>query len=135
MKSKSVVLINQQKILDMVELGIELSEIATMYKITPSAISNRLAQLPEYKVARVQGLESKLDAREKLLESSTDQLEVSRNRELLKLAQWKLERLHSTVYGNQPKIAINLTTKSTEILDTAIIEVLSTQIGSDKSDS
>jgi len=131
----SIVITNKQKIMDMVELGVELSEIATKYKITPSAISNRLAQLPEYKEARVRGLESKLDAREKLLESSTDQLEVSRNRELLKLAQWKLERLHSTVYGNQPKIAINLTTKSTEILDTAIIEVLSTQIDSDKSDS
>ena len=131
----SIVITKKQEILDAVEHGVELSEISKRYKITPSAISNRLAQLPEYKEARVRGLESKLDAREILLENSKDQLEVSRNRELLKLAQWKLERLHSTVYGNQPKIAINLTTKSTEILDTAIIELVGSQIKEIESES
>jgi hypothetical protein len=124
----SIVITNKQKILDQVEHGIELSVISKEMGITPSAICNQLASHEDYKQARVRGLETKLDNRERDLEQATDQLEVSRGRELLKLAQWKLERLHSTVYGNQPKLAINITTKTTEVLDDAIIELVSSQL-------
>lgn len=117
MRKEPIAVTNRTDIIKMVEQGIELSEISRQYGITPSAISNQLAGEMEYKVARVAGLEAKLSRREAELESATDQLEVSRGRELLKLAQWKLERLVSDVYGNQPKIQVNIGVDTTTALE------------------
>ena len=118
MENKSIAVVNKLAILKMVEAGIELAEIASIYNITPSAISNQLAADHEYRVSRCVGLESKLNKREKELEEATDMLSVSRGRELLKLAQWKCERLNSEVYGNQPKLQINIGVDTSAALET-----------------
>jgi hypothetical protein len=111
MPKQSVVADKQRSIIDLVEQGKELTEIIDILKlgVTPAAISNKLANNMEYRQARVRGLEERLSQREREMELTNDNVGVSRARELLKLAQWKLERLASDVYGNnQPKVEISI---------------------------
>jgi len=124
MPRQSVTENNKDKIIELVEQGKELTEIIDILKlgITPAAISNKLADNMEYRQARVRGLEERLNQREREMELTNDNVSVSRARELLKLAQWKLERLASEVYGNQPKIQVGISVGSelsTELVDDA----------------
>lgn len=121
----SRVLDNKEEIIRRVEQGEELRTIAPDFNVTPAAISNKLAKDQDYRVARVAGLEDRLEQRIVELEQATDQLGVSRARELVKLAQWKLERLVSEVYGNQPKIAIQVNTvPTTQLLEDDLKDII-----------
>lgn len=112
----SRVLKNKENIIKRVEAGTHLKDIADDMEITPAAISNQLADDKEYKVARVRGMEQRLDDREKELEQATTAVDMNKADKLLKLQQWKLERLCREVYGNQPALNIQINTIPTSEL-------------------
>jgi len=101
----SIVEKNKDYIIHEVSNGIELYDICEFLKCTVSAISNVMANREDYQIARVQGMEMKLRMREMELEAAQDMVSVTRSDKLLRLAQWKLERLASTIYGQ--KLAVD----------------------------
>jgi hypothetical protein len=100
---------NRDWIIAQVMNGVELYDIAKKLKVVPSAISNLLAKEKDYQDARVQGLEQNLRIREIDLESAPDMVGVTRADKLLKLAQWRLERLVSAIYGQKVAVDSNVT--------------------------
>ena len=106
---KSKVAPHKDSILEAVMNGVELLDISKKLGVTPAAISNELAALPEYQAARTLGLEVKLRLREIELESASDMVGVTKSDKLLKLAQWKLERLVSAIYGQKVAVDSNVT--------------------------
>ena len=71
-----------------------------------SAISNVLANDPDYQVARELGLEAKLAAREAEVEAATDPRHVPRARELLSHARWRAERECPARWGQRSIVAV-----------------------------
>jgi hypothetical protein len=105
---KNNVMPNRDMIIEKISNGVELYDLSKLIGATPSAISNNLASDPEYKEARTIGLECKLRMREIDLENAPDMVSVTRSDKLLKLAQWKLEKLHHTVYGQKLAVDSNV---------------------------
>jgi hypothetical protein len=106
---------NRAEIISQVERGIPLEDIISNLKmdITPQGICNKLASDPEYKSARVAGLEARLQTCINNLEKAETRDDVLKWDKLSKLACWKLEHLVSEVYGSQPKINIAINTVPT----------------------
>ena len=115
---------HKQEILERVAAGEKLRDIGKSYGVTANAITNVLVDDPDYQLARVSGLESRLDQREHELEESNDQVSVSRARELLSHARWRCEREAPHKWGAKqimalvapPSLDSALRTKASDLL-------------------
>ena len=99
----------REYIIQAVSEGAHLSSIAASLGLAGKgqAISNALADDPDYQAARVSGLAERMDLRERELEQS-DPTNVPRARELLSHARWRAEREAPRVWGaKQTEITIN----------------------------
>ena len=116
--------VHRAEILERVAAGEKLRDIGKSYGVTANAITNQLVNDPDYQLARVSGLESRLDQREHELEESNDQVSVSRARELLSHARWRCEREAPHKWGAKqimalvapPSLDSALRTKASDLL-------------------
>jgi len=101
----SVAVLNRDDIIQRIRAGEKLTDIAQHYGYTNhSAIVNRLKNDPEYPIAREIGVEARMEARERELESADDSVTVARARELLGHARWRAEREFPHRWGNKQQI-------------------------------
>ena len=115
---------HKAEILERVAAGEKLRDIGKSYGVTQAALCNVLVNDPDYQLARVSGLESRLDQREHELEQSNDQVSVSRSRELLAHARWRCEREAPHKWGAKqimalvapPSLDSALRTKASDLL-------------------
>ena len=97
----AIAITHRADIIQRVAQGHRLLDIASDYGISIPAISQQLADDPEYQIAMIAGLDSKLEQREAEIESADDLLKLARGRELLSHARWRAERLNSALYGQK----------------------------------
>ena len=88
------------------------SEIAASYGVTRQGLGffllkNAEADWKECQVARAIARKEKA---EDVIENATDPLELARGRELLKSAQWDLERVCRRIYGQEINMNVNIST-------------------------
>ena len=81
--------------------------------ISPQAISKSLKADPEYRQAIETGLEVRLDASERAIEESADQVAVARARARFQSVSWRAEREFPERWGGVreaqlPQIVVNL---------------------------
>jgi hypothetical protein len=81
------------KILDMMAHGKGLTTIAREFGVSPQAIDQFIENHPDLKRHQRVGLQARMETREGELEQASEQVEVSRSRELLAHARWLAERL------------------------------------------
>ena len=114
----SIAIEHKQAILERVEAGEYLGDIAKSYGISASAICNQLSGDPEYIVAQEYGYGSKVRAREVELEDATDAVGVSRARELASLAKWWAANGAPHIYARdkQPAVTVNLGSSYLDLL-------------------
>lgn len=96
----ALAIIHKDAIIQQVSEGKRLADIARTLGLSGKgqAISNALANDPEYQAARINGLAARLDQREDEMESCSAQ-DVPRARELLSHARWRCEREAPKVWG------------------------------------
>ena len=100
--------------------GEHLKSIADDLGISVPAISQQLAKDEDYRAAREQSLEARLDQREDEVEASTDMLNLARARELLSHARWRCEREAPHRWGKDSSVNIQINNLNPEsILDKA----------------
>jgi hypothetical protein len=97
----SLAVINKETILDQIRAGVRLSEIGSALGISASAISQALSSSPDYQDALRSFHDSRIDAAEGLIESSEDQLNLARAREVWKAYSWRAERLDKRYAAKQ----------------------------------
>ena len=76
-------------ILQSLERGELMKNIAANLGITPGAISHALANDPSYQAARESGIGTQLDTWQERLESAEDQFNLARAREVFKAVSWR----------------------------------------------
>lgn len=86
--------------------GEYVSQIAKELGCSPAAISNGLHDDQEYRSAREAGMELRLKRFENELEQSSDQLAVSRTRELLSHQRWRAEREFPHRWGAKAQVEV-----------------------------
>ena len=86
------------------------AEIAESFGVTPQALSLHLLNHAEqdWKDAQVARAMALRDKAEEDLKNAEDQLAVSKAREVLKSAQWQLERLLRRIYGDDKNVQVNV---------------------------
>ena len=105
----------REYIIDCVARGTKLQEVAHSLGLAGKgqAIANALADDPEYRAAREDGLEARMEQRERELEIAESQ-DVPRARELLSHARWRAEREAPKRWGAKQQVT----------MDTAVTVVL-----------
>ena len=116
----SPIIVAKPAILERIANGEPLSKIAHSMGYTSSAaIVMRIGTDQDYKAALKVGADGKLEMREEELEGATDNVSVSRARELLSHARWRAERTDPDRWG-QPKQAVNVQINVGQVLDSAL---------------
>ena len=96
----SVVRERKEEVLDLISQGKPLTEIADYLGLsTPSAITERIAEDPDYRAAMATSAWVKMQKREKELEEADSNVHVTRADRLLGHARWLGERLARSVLG------------------------------------
>lgn len=116
----------REYIIAQVAEGAHLSSVAVSLGLAGKgqAISNALADDPEYQCARVSGLAERMELRERQLEQSDPQ-NVPRARELLSHARWRAEREAPRVWGAKgTEITINTGISAGEALGQSALALL-----------
>jgi len=105
----------REYIINCVAQGDRLADISASLGLAGKgqAIANALADDPEYRAAREDGLEARMDLRERQLETAESQ-DVPRARELLSHARWRAEREAPKRWGAKQQVT----------MDTAVTVVL-----------
>ena len=97
---------NKTSIITHVQRGGLLSQIARELGVTPAAISQQLAKDPEYRAARQNGAQARLDQQYENLESADDALKLARARETFRAAAWFAEREFPEQWGQTNKLQV-----------------------------
>jgi hypothetical protein len=101
---------HKEEVIERVSKGERLVDIARSLGYAGHAgISNYLADDPEYKLARLNGAEARLETRETELEKAQTMPEISRARELLSHARWRAQTEHPEVWA--PKTYVQASIK------------------------
>ena len=119
----ALAIIHKQEIIEQVQKGAFLGDIAQQLGVTPAAISNQLANDPEYMAAREHGIAQRLDEDYRAIRSANDMLGVSRARECFRATSWFAEREFRQRWGRDTAPSstdTNLNTISTLLLTQAI---------------
>ena len=105
-KQLPIAIIHRDSIIERVAAGHRLADIAKDLGLAGKgqAISNQLANDPEYQSARESGLAARLDQRESEMEVA-DREDVPRARELLNHARWRAERECPRRWGAKQEIS------------------------------
>lgn len=122
----ALAIIHKAKIIAGVAQGKRLADIAAELGLAGKgqAISNALADDPDYRAARESGLAERLDIREVEMEGAAP-VDVPRARELLSHARWRAEREAPKRWGAKTEIRADLTLSVTVnriMLEPVIIE-------------
>lgn len=98
----------REYIIDCVARGTKLQEVAHSLGLAGKgqAIANALADDPEYRAAREDGLEARMEQRERELEIAESQ-DVPRARELLSHARWRAEREAPKRWGAKQQVTMD----------------------------
>lgn len=106
-KNQSPAVLNRDAILERIEAGDRLSDIAASYGFkSHSAIVKRLQNDPDYLIAREVGVERRMEDREKDLEVADDSVTVARARDLLSHSRWRAEREFPARWGQHNKLTV-----------------------------
>ena len=110
---------NRDIIIQRISAGERVTDIArSLGYDSHSTIATTLGSDPDYKQAVIHSAWSKLQLREEQLEGATEQVDVTRARELLSHARWMAERLNRDQFAPKPDISISVNTLVA--LDTAL---------------
>lgn len=106
--SKAIAILNKQAILERLQAGEYVKDIAVSLNVTPSAIKNQLSNDPEYQDALEQALDSRMILREQMLETAPDMLSVSRARELLRHAEFRASVECPKRWGKNSDVSVQI---------------------------
>lgn len=131
--SVGAAILHKAMILDQIAAGRRISEIAAdLGYSSHSGISRLLAGDPEYQYARECGAESKLDMREREMESADEPVTLARADKLLSHQRWRCEREFSARWADKRAQAVvnvnqqnNSVAVSADDRDARIAELLS----------
>ena len=115
--SKAVAVTQRSEIIQRLNAGEFISDIARSFSVTPSALIQQLSGDPEYKAAREAGAEVRLTGHYSGIGQANDVLSLARAREGFKAASWFAEREFPERWGSK---AINVTVNTTNV-DQAVI--------------
>ena len=116
----ALAILRKDDILQSLERGELMKNIAASLGITPGAISHALANDPRYQAARESGMATQLDNWQDKLENAEDAFNLARAREAFRAVSWRAEReyggkwsTHSEVThkGSAPSLTIVLSTQ------------------------
>ena len=100
---------NKAEIIQRLSNGERLTDIARHFGYAShSGIATSLAGDPDYAQAVKHSAWAKLEAREQELEQSTEQVDITRSRELLNHARWWAERVNREQFAPKPDVAIQI---------------------------
>lgn len=100
----AVAIQHREQIIEQVRQGRHLQLIADDYSVTPGAISQYLSQDPEYKAARENGAEIRLEHQYQKIDTADDALNLARAREGFRAAAWFAEREFPHRWGAKQQI-------------------------------
>lgn len=103
--SQSVPAQQRNYIIDQIASGRLMRDVAKELAVTPAAISQYLAQDPEYQAAKECGIEQQLERWQAEMEAAQDPLNLARGRELFRAVAWRGEREHSHRWGAKQEIS------------------------------
>ena len=105
----ALAIIHKREIIERLSAGELVKDIAKAFGISRTAISNQLANDPEYEAARIESLAARLETREDELETCDLTMpSVSRAKELLSQARWRCETEGRQIWGKQPQIVVQV---------------------------
>ena len=102
--SNAIAIQHREHILARIEAGAILKTIGAEFSITPAAISNQLANDPEYRKARENGALARLEGQFDAIISSNEPSDVTRAREGFRAAAWFAEREFPERWGQKVEI-------------------------------
>ena len=109
-RSKAVAVTQRSEIIQRLNAGEFISDIARSFSVTPSALIQQLSGDPEYKAAREAGAEVRLTGHYSGIGLANDVLSLARAREGFKAASWFAEREFPERWGQKgASITINTT--------------------------
>lgn len=101
----------REEIIQQVAQGRLLKQVAADLGITHAAISQQLAQDPEYRAAREIGAEARLENEYENIQAASDSLTLARARETFRAASWFAEREFPARWGAKqeaPQVAVQV---------------------------
>lgn len=104
----AVAIQNRDLIIKRVQDGVMLKAIAAELSVTPGALSQHLANDPEYRAAREIGAEIRLEEQSVAIQEATSKIKLARAREGFRAAAWFAEREFPHRWGQQ-KTVLNVT--------------------------
>ena len=110
-----------QAVLDGLEAGSKVSEIAQQHKVTDFAIYKALVRnVPDewQAIQAAQSLVERQKAKEEI-ERASDGVQVSRGRELARMSEWTLERTCRRIYGDKLQVEHSISLETGELLGAA----------------
>src|SRR3989337_1657635 len=119
----ALAIIHKQEIIEQVEQGMFLDDIARQLGITPAAISKQLKDDDDYIAAREAGVEARLEQQYRAITEAQSMTTISRGREGFRAASWFAEREFPQRWGRDTRSSqtdTNLNTISTLLLTQAI---------------
>lgn len=100
----ALAILHREEIITQVAQGRLLKQVAADLGITHAAISQQLAQDPEYKTAREIGAEARLENEYERIEAAPDALTLARARETFRAASWFAEREFPARWGQKSQV-------------------------------
>ena len=94
----------REQIIQQVAQGALLKHIAAKLGVTPAAISQHLANDPEYIAAREAGALDRLETNYEAIEGADDSLKLARAREAFRAASWFAEREFPARWGQKAQV-------------------------------
>lgn len=137
--SNAIAIIHKQEIIEQLNAGQRLSDIAQGLGISHQAISKQLKDDDDYIAAMDASLDVRMDQREDEMEGANDQVAVARARELLSHARFRAERLAPKRWGKvetnqQVNLNLNLSNSTLSRMSDLIPDTINTIKQLDDSD-
>lgn len=110
-----------EAVLDGLEAGSKVSQLAEQHKVTDFAIYKALVRnVPDewQAIQAAQSLVERQKAKEEI-ERAADGVQVSRGRELARMSEWTLERTCRRIYGDKLQIEHSVSLETGELLGAA----------------
>ena len=111
----ALAIVHREQIIQRIAAGETRSKIAADLGISGPAISQQLANDPEYRAAREQGTEQRLDEAEEMIASSSDGLTLARARDWWRAVSWRAEREYAHRWGQRPSTAVQVNGEGTTV--------------------
>lgn len=101
-----VATVHRERILQDLQAGKYVKDIAADLGVDHSAISHALSKDPEYALHRQAGMENRLEGYQEMIDGAPDGLTLSRGREGFRAQAWRCEREFPAKWGREAMVQV-----------------------------